>query len=247
MKLPKYEGTELQEATAQFAALQKEAEALVTSSQIRIAEIQVRGTAAGLLPRFRLASKWRRPAGLLALPVWLAAGTTCTDAWPISLPVVQTEIANIQKEKERIATTTIDDELAADPELAKVWRGSQSALGRHPGRPRPIAAVAPPVPAMTDALLCRQRGPCRRWTRRCRRTTSWWCEARRARHAPGDRQRSAACCFGWDGHALLSTTPRVDTGRQGCADKLQAADWGRPEARQSRLGTLRPTPVCVCV
>ncbi|EFN57368.1 hypothetical protein CHLNCDRAFT_56064 [Chlorella variabilis] len=70
MKLPKYEGTELQEATAQFAALQKEAEALVTSSQIRIAEIQ-------------------------------------------------TEIANIQKEKERIATTTIDDELAADPELAK--------------------------------------------------------------------------------------------------------------------------------
>ena len=37
---------------------------------------------------------------------------------------VQAEIVNIQKEKERIATTTIDDELAADPQMAKVgsWR-----------------------------------------------------------------------------------------------------------------------------
>lgn len=70
MKLPKYEGNEVAEATAQFAALQKEAEALVAASQSRIAEIQG-------------------------------------------------EISNIQKEKERIATTTIDDELAADPELAK--------------------------------------------------------------------------------------------------------------------------------
>lgn len=41
MKLPKYEGNEVAEATAQFAALQKEAEALVAASQSRIAEIQV--------------------------------------------------------------------------------------------------------------------------------------------------------------------------------------------------------------
>jgi hypothetical protein len=33
--------------------------------------------------------------------------------------LTQAEIVNIQKEKKRIATTTIDDELAADPELAK--------------------------------------------------------------------------------------------------------------------------------
>lgn len=39
---------------------------------------------------------------------------------PWATPGLQAEIANIQKEKERIATTTIDDELAADPELAKV-------------------------------------------------------------------------------------------------------------------------------
>ena len=44
---------------------------------------------------------------------------------PCSLYIsVQAEIVNIQKEKERIATTTIDDELAADPQMAKVgsWR-----------------------------------------------------------------------------------------------------------------------------
>jgi F-type H+-transporting ATPase subunit d len=76
MKLPKYEGPDLQEAKAQFTALHKEAEALVATSQKRMAEIEA-------------------------------------------------EIAAIQKEKERIATTTIDDELAADPELAKVrGRGS---------------------------------------------------------------------------------------------------------------------------
>lgn len=33
--------------------------------------------------------------------------------------LVQAEIANIQKEKARIATATIDDEMAADPKLAE--------------------------------------------------------------------------------------------------------------------------------
>lgn len=42
MKLPKYEGNDIQEASAQFTALMKEAEALVASSQTRITEIQVR-------------------------------------------------------------------------------------------------------------------------------------------------------------------------------------------------------------
>lgn len=43
MKLPKYEGPDLQEAKAQFTALHKEAEALVATSQKRMAEIEVRG------------------------------------------------------------------------------------------------------------------------------------------------------------------------------------------------------------
>lgn len=34
--------------------------------------------------------------------------------------LLQKELASIQQEKERIATTTIDDELAADPKLAEV-------------------------------------------------------------------------------------------------------------------------------
>ena len=42
MKLPKYEGNEVAEATAQFAALSKEAEALVAMSSTRITEIKVR-------------------------------------------------------------------------------------------------------------------------------------------------------------------------------------------------------------
>lgn len=42
MKLPKYEGDDVAEASAQFAALQKEAEALVSASHSRIAEIKVR-------------------------------------------------------------------------------------------------------------------------------------------------------------------------------------------------------------
>lgn len=36
---------------------------------------------------------------------------------------LQQELSNLQKEKERIATTTIDDELAADPKLAEVRGG----------------------------------------------------------------------------------------------------------------------------
>lgn len=70
MKVPKYEGSDIQDATAQFTALSKEAQAMVAASEARIAEIKE-------------------------------------------------ELVNIQKEKQRIATTTIDDELAADPELAK--------------------------------------------------------------------------------------------------------------------------------
>ncbi|KAL4859752.1 Cytochrome P450 710A2 [Chlorella vulgaris] len=70
MKLPTYEGNDIDEAATQFAELQKEAEQLVAFSKNRIVEIEA-------------------------------------------------EIVNIQKEKKRIATTTIDDELAADPEMAK--------------------------------------------------------------------------------------------------------------------------------
>lgn len=54
-----------------------------------------------------------------------AAGLAANASLPVILPSPaspQAEIANIQKEKARIATTTIDDELAADPELAKVGR-----------------------------------------------------------------------------------------------------------------------------
>lgn len=60
---------------------------------------------------------------------------------------IRTEIANIQKEKERIATTTIDEELAADPKLAEVggsaggrgtagaWEAGAGAGSHHRGRP----------------------------------------------------------------------------------------------------------------
>ena len=41
MKLPKYEGNDLADATAQFAALMKEADALVASSETRMQEIKV--------------------------------------------------------------------------------------------------------------------------------------------------------------------------------------------------------------
>ncbi|PSC76047.1 ATP synthase subunit mitochondrial [Micractinium conductrix] len=70
MKLPKYDGKDVEEAQAKFTALMSEAEALVGASQSRIAEIKG-------------------------------------------------ELAAIQKEKERLDTTTIDEELAANPELAK--------------------------------------------------------------------------------------------------------------------------------
>ena len=57
----------------------------------------------------------------------LPARPPCTlslaDLQPITL---QAEIAAIQKEKERIVTTTIDDELAADPKLAAVRRGASA-------------------------------------------------------------------------------------------------------------------------
>ena len=45
MKLPKYEGNDLADATAQFAALMKEADALVASSETRMQEIKVSGWA----------------------------------------------------------------------------------------------------------------------------------------------------------------------------------------------------------
>lgn len=41
MQLPKYEGSDLADATAQFATLMKDADALVAASQIRVKEIQV--------------------------------------------------------------------------------------------------------------------------------------------------------------------------------------------------------------
>ncbi len=110
---------------------------------------------------------------------------------PWATPGLQAEIANIQKEKERIATTTIDDELAADPELAKV-RPAVVVLGggqklvvcdagskpsaAHPAHDHvhgvmvqvPAALIALSIPPIPPHPLC-----CRRWTRRCRRTTSW--------------------------------------------------------------------------
>lgn len=49
-------------------------------------------------------------------------------ASPVTL-FAQAEIVNIQKEKERITTTTIDDELAADPEMAKVGREGSIGTG----------------------------------------------------------------------------------------------------------------------
>jgi hypothetical protein len=117
MKLPKYEGPDLQEAKAQFTALHKEAEALVATSQKRMAEIEVWGGVLG-------------SCGMMQ--TWAAAVLSCcsrhalpANACQLRPAPVQAEIAAIQKEKERIATTTIDDELAADPELAKVrGRGS---------------------------------------------------------------------------------------------------------------------------
>ena len=41
MKLPKYEGSDVQDASAQFSALMKEAEAMVASSQVRAAPAAV--------------------------------------------------------------------------------------------------------------------------------------------------------------------------------------------------------------
>lgn len=70
MKLPEYEGTEVQDAAAQFESLLKEAEALVAHSEQRAKEIQA-------------------------------------------------TLQDIARDKERIATATVDEELANDPKLAE--------------------------------------------------------------------------------------------------------------------------------
>lgn len=44
----------------------------------------------------------------------------CHQPQMLARSALQKELTNIQKEKERISTTTIDDELAADPKLAEV-------------------------------------------------------------------------------------------------------------------------------
>lgn len=119
MKLPKYEGNDIAEASAQFAALMKEAEGLVAASQARIVEIQV-GVGA---PCSWRSGCWVAVA-LLALdrPPW--PHPPCPRLGPAPAPPTraaphpQAEIGALQQEKERIATTTIDDELAADPKTA---------------------------------------------------------------------------------------------------------------------------------
>ncbi len=52
---------------------------------------------------------------------------------------LQKELANIQKEKERISTTTIDDELAADPKLAEVRAACRASAGLLAWRPVVVA------------------------------------------------------------------------------------------------------------
>lgn len=69
MSLPKYQGTEVADAQAKFAALISEAEGLAAHSAARSKEIEG-------------------------------------------------DIAGLQAEKARIATVTVDEELAADPKLA---------------------------------------------------------------------------------------------------------------------------------
>ena len=66
---------------------------------------------------------------------------------------VQAEIVNIQKEKERIATTTIDDELAADPQMAKVgsWRHTHYDCTAYIAARGTGAACSVPVAAAADA------------------------------------------------------------------------------------------------
>ena len=75
MKLPKYEGSDIAEASAQFAALQKEAEALVAQSQTRIAEIQARGAGQPFLAGLpgRLGS-WPAAAAAAAVVAAVAGG-----------------------------------------------------------------------------------------------------------------------------------------------------------------------------
>eukprot|EP00887_Chlorella_sp_A99_P004728 scaffold4.g4728.t1 len=96
MKLPTYQGTEAEEAKAKFAALISEAEALVKHSEQRSKEIaaEIKSIQAG-------------PAeGAGAAHALLRARRVASVRPPP------------QDEKARIASATIDGELAADPKLA---------------------------------------------------------------------------------------------------------------------------------
>ena len=59
----------------------------------------------------------------------LAHRRRCCGTPPVVPPSPQKELDSLQREKDRIATTTVDDELAADPKLAEV-RGQQGCLRR---------------------------------------------------------------------------------------------------------------------
>lgn len=166
-------------------------------------------------------------------------------------PCPQAELANIQKEKERLDTTTVDEELARNPEMAKVggspaplalpslsvggqdacapaipaWLRAAHVLGwgatcmqvasafmrraafvasawLPPSRASPhshpagclavLAWLVVPCPACLlswpqhalPPLACAPRLPgCRRLTRSCSRTTSWWSEQQHPQQA----------------------------------------------------------------
>ena len=94
MKLPKYEGSDLADATAQFAALMKEADALVASSQTRMQEIKVGACTASCTQEGSRGSVGHccgcqlAPSGQLdtaAADDGLAAGRWIT-AWPLAAP-----------------------------------------------------------------------------------------------------------------------------------------------------------------
>ena len=116
----------------------------------------------------------------------------CLTAPPAAPWLLQGELAAIQKEKERLDTTTIDEELAANPELAKVGGAGSLPVATPPARVVPLASVRPSEWARSALLLllllllllgcwsiccARMRVPCWHACRRAVQGTSWRCLA----------------------------------------------------------------------